>query len=133
VLTLSAAVVAERLGPPPADLAPTLGHALAGSSDRAKARRIGIAEDKDHAAEKREHELRPAFRPVRLLGRDIRPTATEAEGVAGGGQGRGGRLAEVRAAMEAAAPRIRGENPKPPEKPQEYWSRGGGDVCQASA
>jgi hypothetical protein len=77
VLTLRAAVVAERLGHPP-DLALTLGHAVAGSSARAKARSIGIAEDRDHTAEKREHELRPALKPVRLLGHEIRLAATEA-------------------------------------------------------
>jgi hypothetical protein len=117
VLTLWAAVVAERLGHPP-DLALTLGHAVAGSSARAKARSIGIADDKDHTAEKREHELRPAFKPVRLLGRDIRLAATEAGELLADDKGKpadpgavrryltkafGGRLAEVRAAMEAAA------------------------------
>jgi hypothetical protein len=69
VLSPWGAVVAERLGHPP-DLAVTLGHAVAGSSARAKARSIGIADDKDRTAEKREHEPRPAFKPLRLLGRD---------------------------------------------------------------
>jgi hypothetical protein len=115
VLTPWAAVVAERLGYPP-DLALTLGHAVAGSSARAKARGIGIANDKDHAAETRGHEPRTAFKPVRLLGRGIRPTATEAGGMLAEDKGEaadpaavrrqptwafGGRLAEVRAAMAA--------------------------------
>ena len=117
VLTLWAAVVAERLGHPP-DLALTLGQALAGAGARAKARRLGIIEEKDREAEKREHELRPAIRPVRLLGRDIRLAATadgalradkEGEPADPGGVRRylarafGERLAEVRAAMESAA------------------------------
>jgi hypothetical protein len=117
VLTLWAAVMAERLGHPP-DLALTLGHAVAGSSARAKARSIGIADDKHHAAEKREHELRPAFRPVRLLGPDIRLAATEGGELLAENKGKpadpvavrrylvrafGDWLAEVRAAMKAAA------------------------------
>ena len=44
VLTLWAAVVAERLGHP-ADAALTLGRAVAGASDQAKARRFGIADE----------------------------------------------------------------------------------------
>jgi hypothetical protein len=77
VLTLWATVVAERLGHPP-DFALTLGQAATGSSARAKARGIGIAADRDREEEKRAAELRPTFRPVRLLGRDIRLAGTEA-------------------------------------------------------
>ena len=117
VLTLWAAVVAERLGHPP-DLAVTLGQAVAGSSARAKARSIGIADDKDREAEKREHELRPAFKPVRLLGKEIRLAVTEAGELLAEDKGKpadpvairryllrafGDRLGEVRATMEAAA------------------------------
>ncbi len=117
VLTLWAAVVAERLGHPP-DLAATLGQSVAGSSARAKARSLGIADDKDREADKRDTELRPAFRPVRLLGKDIRLAATEAGELLAEDKGKpadpvavrryllrafGDRLGEVRSAMEGAA------------------------------
>jgi hypothetical protein len=46
VLTLCAAVVAERLGYP-TDTALTLGRFVAWSSARAKARRLGIVEEND--------------------------------------------------------------------------------------
>jgi hypothetical protein len=46
VLTLWAAVVAERLGHPP-DTALSLASAVAGTAARAKARRLGIAEERD--------------------------------------------------------------------------------------
>lgn len=116
VLTLWATVVAERLGHPP-DLALTLGQAVAGSSARAKARSIGIADDRDREAEKREHELRPVLKPVRLLGRDVRLAATDAGELLAEDKGKPGdpaavrrylvkafgeRLAEVRTVMEAA-------------------------------
>ena len=45
VLTLWATVVAERLGHPP-DTALTLGRAVAGSSARAKARSLGMVEER---------------------------------------------------------------------------------------
>lgn len=77
MLTLWATVVAERLGHPP-DLALTLGQAVCSTSARAKARRLGIEEERDREEEKRAHELRPAFKPVRLMGKDIRLAATEA-------------------------------------------------------
>lgn len=120
VLTLWATVVAERLGHPP-DLALTLGQALAGAGARAKARRLGITEERDREAEKRAHELRPAIRPVHLMGRDIRLLATEDGELRADKDGKpadpaavrrylqrafGGRLAEVRAAMETAAARL---------------------------
>jgi hypothetical protein len=73
VLTLWAAVVAERLGHPP-ETALTLGSALAGTTARAKARRLGI----DEAGEKhRQHER--AAEAVHLLGRDI-PVLRAADG-----------------------------------------------------
>jgi hypothetical protein len=117
VLTLWATVVAERLGHPP-DLALTLGQALAGAGARAKARRLGIAEERDREAEKRAHELRPASQPVHLLGRDLRVLATEHGELRADKDGKpadpaavrryiarafGNRLGEVRAAMESAA------------------------------
>ena len=117
VLTLWSAVVAERLGHPP-DLALTLGQALAGAGARGKARRLGIAEERDRAADKRDAELRPAIEPVRLMGRDIRLLATGDGELRADKDGKpadpgavrrylqrafGDRLAEVRATMEAAA------------------------------
>ena len=119
VLTLWAAVVAERLGHPP-DTALSLAGAVAGTAARAKARRLGIAEDrdggKDGSAPTKPRET------VRLLGRDV-PLTHDTDGVvladAGGGKPApaapgaayvakafGGRLAEVRDAMEQLALRI---------------------------
>ena len=85
VLTLWAAVVAERLGHDP-DAAITLGRAVAGSSARVKARAIGIEEDRYEgsreegaceAAWRKEHADKPA-KAVRLLGRDVPVAATKA-------------------------------------------------------
>src|SRR6478735_3881183 len=76
VLTLWAAVVAERLGHPPAT-ALSLASAVAGTAARAKARRLGLAE---------EHAGDPIARPggpvhtVRLLGRAI-PVVETPEGL----------------------------------------------------
>jgi hypothetical protein len=119
VLTLWAAVVAERLGYPP-ETALTLGRFVAGSSARAKARRLGIVQEAEEAKERREkaRELRPHRETVRLLGREVLvlPAAdgtlrAEADGkpssarsVAGYvARAFGDRLAEVRAAMESLA------------------------------
>ncbi len=65
VLTLWAAIVAERLGHDE-DAALTLGRAVAGASARVKARSIGLEED-------RATPPAPAAAPrtVRLLGRDV--------------------------------------------------------------
>ena len=69
VLTLWAAVVAERLGHEP-DAALTLGRAVAGASAQAKARRLGIADERDgEGGAPDEHKTKA--RTVRLLGRDI--------------------------------------------------------------
>ncbi len=72
VLTLWAAVVAERLGYPP-ETALTFGRYVAGSSARAKARRLGIVEESQEAEERRARaaELKPRRQAVRLLGREI--------------------------------------------------------------
>jgi hypothetical protein len=51
ILTLWATLVAERLGHPP-ETALSLGSAVAGTAARAKARRLGIAEEKDHAKDR---------------------------------------------------------------------------------
>jgi hypothetical protein len=71
VLTLWATVVAERLDDPP-ETALTLGRFVAGSSARAKARRLGISDEKQDAEERhvRAAELKPRRQTVQLLGRD---------------------------------------------------------------
>ena len=74
VLTLWAAVVAERLGYGP-DTAITLGRAVAGSSARVKARAIGLADAKQdgaglHEAADAKRQAAPA-KTVRLLGREV--------------------------------------------------------------
>ncbi len=118
VLTLWAAVVAERLGHPP-ETALSLAGAVAGTAARAKARRLGIAEEHD-----RRGDAGPGkpWDTTRLLGREVGLTRG-ADGVvladAGGGKPAaaapvaayvakafGGRLAEARAAMEELAGRF---------------------------
>lgn len=113
VLTLWAAVVAERLGEP-RETALSLASAVAGTAAQAKARRLGIAEAKEHG------EARPAqHEAIRLLGREVAVVAGP-DGVllAAGRDGKpasaapveaylarafGARLGEVRAAMEQLA------------------------------
>ncbi len=73
VLTLWAAIVAERLGHD-ADAAITLGRAVAGSSARVKARAIGLEEA--HEGKDLHHTAKQATRSaprqtVHLLGRDV--------------------------------------------------------------
>src|SRR5271169_6605133 len=78
VLTLWATAVAERLGHPP-ETALTLGRFVAGSSARAKGRRLGIIEER-HEAEERHAQaaaLEPRRQIVHLLGRDIPVLATD--------------------------------------------------------
>ena len=71
VLTLWAAVVAERLGHP-ADTALTLGRAVAGSAARVKARNIGREERKaDRDADTPRLREEPVTAPVFLLGKTI--------------------------------------------------------------
>ncbi len=115
VLTLWAAVVAARLGHPP-DTALSLASAVAGTAARAKARRLGIVEPHDHGKDAASGKPQDT---ARLLGKDVRLTH-DADGVvlADAGEGKsapaapvaayiakafGGRLEEVRAAMEALA------------------------------
>jgi hypothetical protein len=114
VLTLWAAIVAERLGHPP-DTALSLASAVAGTAARAKARRLGL-EDEAGAAD---HGEGPGQRTVRLLGREV-PVTPGADGMllAAARDGSaalpdgvrnyvmrafGNRLGEVRQAMEALA------------------------------
>ncbi len=119
VLTLWAAIVAERFGHPP-ETARALGRFVAGSSARAKARRLGITDEDQEAEERRVRAAEPSPRreTVRLLGRDVPVTRAEdgALRVDDGGKpasarsarsylarALGERLAEVRAAMEGLA------------------------------
>jgi hypothetical protein len=75
VLTLWAAVVAERLGHD-WETALTLGRAVAGSSARVKAKAIGIAEDEKQGGDLRDEargssESKQRLKSVHLLGRDV--------------------------------------------------------------
>ncbi|MGG5809811.1 hypothetical protein [Falsiroseomonas sp. CW058] len=117
VLTLWAAVVAERLGHP-SDTAFSLASAVAGTAARAKARRLGLAEARpEHAPASPPRPAAP--RGLHLLGREI-PVVAGPGGVtlAADSEGRpapaapvrayvarafGARLDEVREAMEALA------------------------------
>ena len=119
VLTLWAAVVAGRLGHPE-ETALTLGAAVAGTAARAKARRLGIAEDRPEEDSQRRHgdDAGGERRAVRLLGREI-PVSRSEGGVLMASHGErpqssaavrnylarafGERLGELRAAMEALA------------------------------
>lgn len=66
-------MVAERVGYSHDDTALTLGRFVAGSSARAKARRIGIIDEKQAAEERQAHavDLKPDHQIAKLLGRDI--------------------------------------------------------------
>jgi hypothetical protein len=119
VLTLWATVVAERMGHLP-ETALTLGRAVCSASARTKARRLGIMDEGQAAAERNAAAagLKPRVQTVRLLGRDIVVTAG-ADGALraedGGkpasakrvqsyiAQAFGDRLPEARVAMEALA------------------------------
>jgi type IV secretory pathway TrbD component len=119
VLTLWAAVVAERLGHPP-DTALSLASAVAGTAARAKARPLGISEQKDHAKERADAAPARVQPTTQLLGRQITLTHDK-DGVVlaeGGGEAApagpvqvyvakafGDHLAEVRKAMEDLAAR----------------------------
>ena len=114
-----AAVVAERLGHPP-DTALSLASAVAGTAARAKARRLGISEERDHAKDAKSAAPARAQETAQLLGKKIRLTH-DADGVVlAEGEGRpapaapvhayitkafGERLSEVRQAMEDLAAR----------------------------
>ncbi|MGK7871517.1 hypothetical protein [Falsiroseomonas sp. E2-1-a20] len=116
VLTLWAAVVAERQGHPPAT-ALSLASAVAATAERAKAHRLGLAEERAPTGPSASSPRTTA----RLLGREVRLTQ-DADGVvladagdAGPAQAApvaayltrsfGKRLGEVRAAMEDLAGR----------------------------
>jgi hypothetical protein len=77
VLTLWAAIVAERLGHP-TDTALTLGRAVAGSAARVKARNIGREERKSNRDANTTRLAKVhATAPVLLLGKTIRLLPTE--------------------------------------------------------
>jgi hypothetical protein len=83
VLTLWATVAAERLGHPP-ETALTLGRFVAGSSAYAKARRLGISDEKQDAEQRhiRAAKPKPRRQTVRLFGRDI-PVLAAGDGALG--------------------------------------------------
>lgn len=119
VLTLWAAVVAERLGHPP-DTALSLASAVAGTAAQAKAQRLGVAEEGAHAGGRADARPADGGPTALLLGRQVSLTH-DADGVVlaeGGGKPApaapvlayvtrafGPHLAEVRQAMEALAAR----------------------------
>ena len=112
-------MVAERLGYPP-ETALTLGRFVAGSSARAKARRLGINDEKQDAEERRVRaaEFKPRIQTVRLLGGDIPVVPADDGTLRAEDDGKpasaksvasyiarafGDRLAEARGAMETLA------------------------------
>jgi hypothetical protein len=124
VLTLWAAVVAERLGHPP-ETALSLAKAVAGTAARAKAKRLGIAEESDKAKDRGDATPAKPKDTAQLLGRKIRLTHDK-DGVVLADDGNGDpapakpveayvakafgdHLAEVRKAMEALAARFEPE------------------------
>jgi len=113
VLTLWAAIVAERLGQPP-ETALTLGRAVAGLNAQSKARRLGLVEARPES-----EKPKPARKPktVELLGRAV-PVVSTKEGLRAVAKDEpikpasverylhskfGDSLPEVRAALEALA------------------------------
>jgi hypothetical protein len=101
VLTLWAAVVAERLGHPP-DTALSLSSAVAGTAARAKARRLGISEERDHTKEAKAAAPARAQDTAQLLGKKIRLTH-DADGVVlAEGEGKPAPAAPVRAYIAKA-------------------------------
>lgn len=119
VLTLWAAVVAERLGHP-SETALTLGRAVGRRGAPAHADRIGIVDDEAKAEERRAatSALKAQVQTIRLLGRDISVLAADDGTLRADDKGKpasprsaasyianafGDRLDEVRDAMEALA------------------------------
>ncbi len=98
VLTLWAAIVAERLGHPP-DTALSLASAVAGTAARAKARRLGLAEEQDN-----DRPRAPAASggTARLLGREILLTHDENGVVLADAGGRPAPVAPVAAYVQRA-------------------------------
>jgi hypothetical protein len=86
-LTLWATVVAECLGQPP-DTSLSLASAVAGIAARAKARRLGITEEWDHAKDAKAAALDRAQDTAHLLGKKIRLTHDADDVVLAEGEGR---------------------------------------------
>jgi hypothetical protein len=110
VLTLWAAVVAERLGFG-ADEALTLGRAVAGMSAQIKARSLGMAEPEPRTVEERRRTARPGDTgEVRVLGRAV-PVIHTDEGIRAVDHDKPGSPAGVRRYLEAkfgaALPEVR--------------------------
>src|SRR3954471_23555151 len=101
VLTLWAAVVAERLGHPP-DTALSLASAVAGTAARAKARRLGITEERDHAKDAKAAAPARAQDTAQLLGKKIRLTHDANGVVLAEGEGKPAPAAPVRAYVTKA-------------------------------
>jgi hypothetical protein len=118
VMTLWAAVVAERLGYDP-EAALTLGKVVAGLNAQSKAKRLGIVDDSDEAKGEERKASTPKERPetVALLGRQV-PVQHTDHGVRAVSNGKpvsahsvrryleqkfGDNLADVQSAMEALA------------------------------
>src|SRR3712207_3969860 len=99
VLTLFSTLVAERLGHPP-DTALSLASAVAGTAARAKARRLGIAEERDHAKDREAATPVRAQETAQLLGRKIRLTHDKDGVVLAAGEGKPAPAAPVRAYIE---------------------------------
>jgi hypothetical protein len=80
VLTLWAAVVAERLGYDE-ETALTLGKAVAGLNAQSKGRKLGIYEEKSEEEKEKEEKKRPAqVEFIEILGRDV-PAVETAQGL----------------------------------------------------
>ena len=100
VLTLCAAVV-ERLGHPP-DTALSLASAVAGTAARAKARRLGITEERDHGEDAQAAGPARAQDTAQLLGKKIRLTHDANGVVLAEGEGKPAPAAPVQAYVTKA-------------------------------
>src|SRR6478672_8109860 len=98
VLTLWAAVVAGRLGHPP-DTALSLASAVAGTAARAKARRLGFSEERDHAKAAAPARAKDT---AQLLGKKIRLTHDANGVVLAEGEGKPAPAAPVQAYVTKA-------------------------------
>ena len=101
VLTLWAAVVAERLGHPP-DTALSLASAVAGTAARAKPRRLGITEERDYAKDAKAASPARAQDTAQLLGKKIRLTHDANGVVLAEGEGKSAPAAPVQAYVTKA-------------------------------
>ena len=132
MLTLWATIVAERLGYP-SETALTLGRTVCSASARIKARRLGIMDEAQEAAERRAAAvgLKPNVQMIRLLDREV-PVLAGADGtLRADDKGKpassksvqtyimrafGDRLPEGRAAMEIVAASLPPEAESEPDR-----------------